>query len=100
MYIFRIYIVISEERSRGLQTWLQDSFNELHDTQTQKLAVAGIIVEEIRASIYKETGFRCSAGISQNKVNILVTLHFNDLYINLMILFNVLDISKIGMWIT
>ncbi|CAL1688850.1 unnamed protein product [Lasius platythorax] len=57
-----------EERSQGLQTWMLDSFKELHDTQAQKLAVAGVIVEEIRASIYKETGFRCSAGISQNKI--------------------------------
>lgn len=59
-----------EERSQGLQTWMLDSFKELHDTQAQKLAVAGVIVQEIRASIYKETGFRCSAGIAQNKVRI------------------------------
>ncbi|GAB1863394.1 DNA polymerase eta [Camponotus japonicus] len=57
-----------EERSQGLQTWISDSFKELHDTHAQKLAVAGVIVEEIRASIYKETKFRCSAGIAQNKI--------------------------------
>ncbi|XP_029666889.1 DNA polymerase eta [Formica exsecta] len=57
-----------EERSEGLLTWISDSFKELHDTQAQKLAIAGVIVEEIRASIYKETSFRCSAGISQNKI--------------------------------
>lgn len=57
-----------EERSQGLHTWILDSFKELHDTKAQKLAVAGVIVEEIRASIYKETGFRCSAGIAQNKI--------------------------------
>ncbi|EFN80675.1 DNA polymerase eta [Harpegnathos saltator] len=57
-----------EERHKGLQTWILDSFKELHDIQAQKLAVAGMIVEEIRASIYNETGFRCSAGISQNKI--------------------------------
>lgn len=68
--MLKVCVVISEERYQGLQTWLQDSFNELHDTQAHKLAVAGTIVEEIRASIYKETGFKCSAGISQNKVNI------------------------------
>lgn len=67
-----------EERSEGLLTWISDSFKELHDTQAQKLAVAGVIVEEIRASIYKETSFRCSAGISQNKVRIflLYSLYF------------------------
>ncbi|XP_014469097.1 PREDICTED: DNA polymerase eta [Dinoponera quadriceps] len=57
-----------EERRQGLQTWILNSSRELHDTQAQKLAVAGVIVEEIRANIYKETGFRCSAGISQNKI--------------------------------
>ncbi|XP_029159577.1 DNA polymerase eta-like [Nylanderia fulva] len=57
-----------EERSQGLQTWILDTFKELHDIKAQKLAVAGVIVEEIRASIYQETGFRCSAGISQNKI--------------------------------
>lgn len=62
--------VYLEERSQGLQTWILDSFKELHDIQAQKLAVAGVIIEEIRDSIYKETGFRCSAGISQNKVQI------------------------------
>ncbi|KAG5341863.1 POLH polymerase, partial [Acromyrmex heyeri] len=60
-----------EERCKGLQTWILNSFKELHDDQAQRLAVAGIIVEEIRDSIYKETGFKCSAGISQNKANTL-----------------------------
>ncbi|XP_018373164.1 PREDICTED: DNA polymerase eta isoform X2 [Trachymyrmex cornetzi] len=57
-----------EERCKGLQTWILDSFKELHNDQAQRLAVAGIIVEEIRDSIYRETGFKCSAGISQNKI--------------------------------
>ncbi|XP_020289889.1 DNA polymerase eta isoform X2 [Pseudomyrmex gracilis] len=56
------------ERKNGLETWIEDSFKELPDSQAQKLAVAGVIVEEIRADIYKETGFKCSAGISQNKI--------------------------------
>lgn len=66
------YIIIPEERCQGLQTWILDSFKELHDIQAQRFAVAGIIIEEIRDSIYRETGFRCSAGIAQNKAN---TLH-------------------------
>lgn len=74
-------IIIPEERRQGLQTWILDSFKELHDGEAQRLAVAGIIVEEIRNSIYRETGFRCSAGIAQNKVN---TLHI--LYILLYII--------------
>ncbi|TGZ31825.1 DNA polymerase eta [Temnothorax longispinosus] len=57
-----------EERRQGLQTWILDSFKEMHDVQAQRLAVAGVIIEEIRNSIYTETGFRCSAGIAQNKI--------------------------------
>ncbi|XP_018407164.1 PREDICTED: DNA polymerase eta [Cyphomyrmex costatus] len=57
-----------EERCQGLQTWILDSFRELHDVQAQRLAVAGIIVEEIRDSICKETSFKCSAGIAHNKI--------------------------------
>jgi len=83
------YIIIPEERCKGLQTWILNSFKELHDDQAQRLAVAGVIVEEIRDSIYKETGYKCSAGISQNKANTLFIFsvfcyapHFNDLHIN------------------
>lgn len=68
IYTCIMCIIVPEERYQGLQTWIQNSFRELHDIQAQKLAVAGVIVEEIRASIYNESGYRCSAGISQNKV--------------------------------
>ena len=57
-----------EERSRGMRTWVADSFEELEDIQAQKLAVAGVIVEELRSDIFEKTGFRCSAGIAQNKI--------------------------------
>ncbi|XP_076236904.1 DNA polymerase eta isoform X2 [Calliopsis andreniformis] len=57
-----------EERSKGLKTWISNIFEELEDAQAQKLAVAGVIVEELRADIFKQTGFRCSAGIAQNKI--------------------------------
>ncbi|XP_017876816.1 DNA polymerase eta isoform X2 [Ceratina calcarata] len=57
-----------EERSKGTRTWIKNIFEELQDVQVQKLAVAGLIVEEIRADIFDKTGFRCSAGISQNKI--------------------------------
>ncbi|KAL3275973.1 hypothetical protein HHI36_020704 [Cryptolaemus montrouzieri] len=33
-----------------------------------KLAIGGIIVEKIRAAVYERTGYRCSAGISHNKI--------------------------------
>jgi len=64
--------VISGDRRQGLERWILDSFDELYDVRAQKLAIAGIIVEEIRTSIYRETGFKCSAGIAQNKVNIFI----------------------------
>ena len=57
-----------KERSKGTRTWVADSFEELEDTRAQKLAIAGVIVEELRSDIYEKTGFRCSAGIAQNKI--------------------------------
>ncbi|KAK2896329.1 hypothetical protein Q8A67_010817 [Cirrhinus molitorella] len=58
-----------ERRLRGLQQWLeclsssdQSSCAELH------LTVGALIVEEMRAAVVENTGFRCSAGISHNKV--------------------------------
>ncbi|KAK1131495.1 hypothetical protein K0M31_017778 [Melipona bicolor] len=57
-----------EERSNGTRTWIMNIFKDLADIDAQKLAIAGIIVEEIRADIFDKTGFRCSAGIAQNKI--------------------------------
>ena len=57
-----------EERNNGTRTWIMNIFKDLEDIEAQKLAIAGIIVEEIRADIFDKTGFRCSAGIAQNKV--------------------------------
>ncbi|XP_044764234.1 DNApol-eta [Coccinella septempunctata] len=33
-----------------------------------KLLVGGLIVEKIRAEVYKKTGYKCSAGIAHNKI--------------------------------
>lgn len=76
-------IIIPEKRYQGLQTWILDSFKELHDVQAQRLAVAGIIIEEIRHNIYKETVFRCSAGIAQNKVCSLHIFVFYYIHISM-----------------
>jgi DNA polymerase eta len=38
------------------------------DDADQKLLVGALIAEEMRAAVYKETGFSCSAGIALNKV--------------------------------
>ena len=34
----------------------------------RRLSIAAQITEDIRAAVYSDTGFRCSAGISHNKV--------------------------------
>uniref|UniRef100_A0A3Q1HC56 DNA polymerase eta n=1 Tax=Anabas testudineus TaxID=64144 RepID=A0A3Q1HC56_ANATE len=61
----------AEQRSRGLQQWLASlpfpPSGEQGSAELQ-LTVGATIVEEMRAAIEKHTGFRCSAGISHNKV--------------------------------
>lgn len=60
-----------EERSRGLQQWLASPSVALSGrpgSAELQLTVGAVIVEEMRAAIEKHTGFRCSAGISHNKV--------------------------------
>lgn len=51
--------------------WLSDvSDDESNDDhQLQRLALGAVIVEEMRAAIFKKTGFKCSAGIAHNKVS-------------------------------
>ncbi|XP_039594340.1 DNA polymerase eta [Polypterus senegalus] len=56
-----------EKRLCGLKEWLQClSYNP--SCPELQLMVGAIIVEEMRAAVEAETGFRCSAGISHNKV--------------------------------
>uniref|UniRef100_A0A3Q3W9U2 DNA polymerase eta n=1 Tax=Mola mola TaxID=94237 RepID=A0A3Q3W9U2_MOLML len=59
------------QRSRGLKQWLA-SLPELplgeQSSAGLQLTVGALIVEEMRAAVEKHTGFRCSAGISHNKV--------------------------------
>lgn len=56
-----------EKRQQGLTSWLE-SASELQDPVQLRLAVAGVIVEEMRAAVFQQTGFHCSAGISHNKI--------------------------------
>lgn len=63
---------ISEEvRSGGLHQWLgtlpAPPLEEQSSAELQ-LTVGALIVEEMRAAVEEHTGFRCSAGISHNKV--------------------------------
>nr|XP_019949051.1 PREDICTED: DNA polymerase eta [Paralichthys olivaceus] len=60
-----------EQRSKGLQQWLASLPVLLTGAQSSaelQLTVGALIVEEMRAAVEKHTGFRCSAGISHNKV--------------------------------
>ncbi|XP_069036178.1 DNA polymerase eta [Lepisosteus oculatus] len=58
-----------ERRCQGLQQWLATLPSPLTVACPEvQLAVGAMIVEEMRAAVEKETGFRCSAGISHNKV--------------------------------
>ncbi|XP_057323568.1 DNA polymerase eta-like [Microplitis mediator] len=57
-----------ETRNNGVDRWVRESFDDLGDVQARKLAIAGLIVEQFRAEIYEKCKFRCSAGISYNKV--------------------------------
>ncbi|KAG7999613.1 DNA polymerase eta, partial [Nibea albiflora] len=60
-----------EQRSRGLQQWLGSlpvpALGKQSSAELQ-LTVGALIVEEMRAAVEKHTGYRCSAGISHNKV--------------------------------
>ncbi|XP_036429593.1 DNA polymerase eta-like [Colossoma macropomum] len=58
-----------EKRSLGLRQWL-DTLPPCSETDCAELwlAVGALIVEEMRAAVEEHTGFRCSAGISHNKV--------------------------------
>ncbi|XP_013420442.1 DNA polymerase eta [Lingula anatina] len=54
-------------REQGVKDWLSTCYDAVSD-QDVRLAVGAVIAEEMRAAVYKETGFRCSAGIAHNKM--------------------------------
>lgn len=52
-----------------MKSWLQDVYyNELQDRNLLCLTIGAMMVEKLRESIFIKTGFRCSAGIANNKV--------------------------------
>lgn len=57
-----------ENNKAAVESWLQTIYEEDHLYHDRMLAAAAVIVEEIRAAIFKETGFKCSAGIAHNKM--------------------------------
>uniref|UniRef100_A0A8D8MBT3 DNA polymerase eta n=1 Tax=Cacopsylla melanoneura TaxID=428564 RepID=A0A8D8MBT3_9HEMI len=62
-----------DARNSGLSEWLDQIYNGgdtslMENTEDfLELAVAGVIVEEIRAAVLSKTQFHCSAGIAYNK---------------------------------
>ncbi|XP_020667470.3 DNA polymerase eta isoform X1 [Pogona vitticeps] len=57
-----------EWRQHGLHQWLELLPFEDPSNPDVQLTVGAVIVEEMRAAVESVTGFRCSAGISHNKV--------------------------------
>ncbi|XP_076317217.1 uncharacterized protein LOC143229176 [Tachypleus tridentatus] len=56
-------------REMGLNCWLDHIRSATGKfSPEQRLAVAAVIVEEMRAAVLSETGFHCSAGIAHNKM--------------------------------
>ncbi|XP_019382869.1 PREDICTED: DNA polymerase eta isoform X3 [Gavialis gangeticus] len=57
-----------ELRQRGLHQWLSSLPFDDSSCPDLQLTVGAVIVEEMRAAVEEVTGYRCSAGISHNKV--------------------------------
>lgn len=60
---------LEELRQRGLDEWLASLSFDDPDCPDLQLTMGAVIVEEIRVAVEAATGFRCSAGISHNKVH-------------------------------
>lgn len=59
---------LEELRQCGLQEWLASLSFDNPECPDLQLTMGAVIVEEIRVAVEAATGFRCSAGISHNKV--------------------------------
>ncbi|GFY44293.1 DNA polymerase eta [Trichonephila inaurata madagascariensis] len=57
-----------ENNKAAVESWLQTIYEEDHLYHDRMLAITAVLVEEIRIAIFKETGFKCSAGIAHNKM--------------------------------
>ena len=44
-----------------------------NNEETYRLAVGAVIADKMRKAVKEKTGFSCSAGIGQNKVNAMIT---------------------------
>merc|ERR1711962_454545 len=60
------FVVGHEDNS---EDWLMETYDNAElRTENVRLAIGAAIIEEMRAEVYKQTEFRCSAGIAHNKV--------------------------------
>ncbi|NXK54345.1 POLH polymerase, partial [Chauna torquata] len=59
---------LEELRQCGLQEWLASLSFDNPDCPDLQLTMGAVIVEEMRVAVEAATGFRCSAGISHNKM--------------------------------
>lgn len=97
---FNRSIMFLAHRREAVENWLGTTYGELGDIQSRRLAVAGAIVEQIRTDIYEITGYRCSAGISYNKVRSeyfisFQSIQFSQLYfLNNLFAFVIADLSQ------
>jgi DNA polymerase eta len=69
-------IFVSVDRAEAMNCWLDSVYEGDYNIQDKKLAVGAMISEEMRAAVYEETGFRCSAGIAHNKVCCYIFLSY------------------------
>ena len=67
--IVHVLLYHSDSDKRDTSAWLATVFDDDDvDVYNKRLAIGALIAEEMRAAVYSETGFRCSAGIAHNKV--------------------------------
>lgn len=52
----------------GVNEWLNILSDGEFNEKNWKLTHAAVLCEKMRAAIFEKTGFRCSAGISSNKM--------------------------------
>jgi len=59
---------VTENRLNGLREYMKVADSYVENMLDLRLLIAAKIVEEIRKAVYDQTTFRCSAGISYNKM--------------------------------
>ncbi|CAH1791744.1 unnamed protein product [Owenia fusiformis] len=60
------------KRQNGLNAWTESIYHSTDDVEDhsrdQMLTIGAVIAEEMRAAVFRDTGFHCSAGIAHNKM--------------------------------